>query len=338
MDRYRSTVWLLPAGLVLGLLASAADADVVVLRSESDPDREVRYTGEVLNYTADLIQFRNTAGGERSYPAKRLLRIESRWTEPHQAADEAFARRDFAAAAEQYLQASRVERRGWAQRLILSQLVWCHRGQGRIAAACDSFLLLLQLEARTPYLDCMPLAWTPTDKVPQHSALDWLGRKDQPAAMLLGASHLMSTNQRQAALTTLEYLAASRDKRFAALAQTQLWRARIVTATEEDVSRWQKTTAAMPENLRSGPSYLLAQALARLESHQQAALAAMRVPIHEPQNVHLAAAALVLAGESLLKLEQTDVAGRLFQEVVDDYPQTRAKEDAEFRLRQMKGG
>src|SRR3990170_314103 len=127
-------------------------------------------------------------------------------------------------------------------------------------------------------------------------------RGEMPAAVLLGASHLMSTGARPKALDALSRLTTDTDPpvRFLALAQT--WRAAVVTAGPEQVDSWGETIERMPEPLRAGPYYVLGLARAQKQQWGEAALAWLRTAILFPEHRALAARSLLDAGQSLERL------------------------------------
>ena len=332
--RLRMIVAVVAALHLVWFAAPLMAEDAVVLRSESGAG-EFRVPGEIIDYTGRAIRIRSDQGLERSYAADRVVRIETEWTLEHVAGDEAQAAGQFAAAIEQYRRAVQTEPRTWVRRKILAELVWCYRAAGRQEAAGDAFLLLLSSDPATPYFDSIPLAWLPTEAVSPQRATAWLERDDLPAAQLLGASYLMSGAQRGAALAALDQLAQHDDPRIAALAIAQRWRAEAFQATAAETAAWMQVIEQMPEPLRGGAYFVLGQTLARQRRHDEAALALLRVPILFDRDRELAAAALVLAGQSLEQASQPDEARRLYQEAIDAYGDSRWRSEARARLEQL---
>ena len=169
----------------------------------------------------------------------------------------------------------------------------------------------------------------------ERAAGEWLRREQMPAAALLGASHLMSTASRPAALETLNQLAAHSDQRVALLAYAQTWRAAVVTARDEQLTRWCDTIERMPEPLRPGPYYVLGLARAHRQQWDEAALAWLRIPILYPTELLLASRALLDAGRSLEKLNRPGQAARLYRELADAYQRTPAEAEARRRLQEL---
>ncbi len=316
-----------------GAASFAAAQDEVTIAAEQG-EGQFRVKGTIVEFTGTAIRLRSDSGAEHTYPAERVLDIATQWTADHQAARAARDAGQFARAVEQYRRAVNQETRTWARRTILAELVWCYRALGQLDAAGEAFLLLVSSDPATRDFDSIPLAWTATEGVSPQRAREWLARADSPAARLLGASYLMTT-ERAAALAALAELSGHEDARIAALAEAQAWRAVAFRAEPAQTALWQQKIETMPESLRGGPYFVLGQALAAQKQHDAAALTLLRVPILHGRDRQLAAAALVLAGAALAEAAQPDEARRLFQEVCDRYPPSRWQSEAQSRLKQL---
>jgi tetratricopeptide (TPR) repeat protein len=320
--------------------APAAPEDTVYISANAETGGYSKWTGEVLQYTGVELRIRLSGDLERSFPAERVLRIETRYGPEHVEADARFAQGKFDEALALYGPARRSEPREWVRRRITAQMVWCYRALGRLEEAGEEFRVLVQSDPATPYFACIPLAWMPSPAsiILERTARQWLDQDEIPAAVLLGASHLMSTSSRAAALAKLKRLTTgAQDGRIAFLALAQTWRAAVVTADEEQVKAWNETIERMPESLRAGPYYVLGQARAQRQAWEQAALAWLRIPILYPEDRPLAARALLDAGHALERLGQADQAARLYGELIRDYPDDSSAGEARARLKETGG-
>ena len=321
------------APVILAILFSpAASQDTVYIAGSTGGQTKI--TGRVLDYTGRELRLQLPGGREQSFPAEKVLRVETPYT-PHQTdADRLFAKNRFDPALALYLKAAETEPRRWVRRLIIARTVWCYRALDRPERAGEEFLLLIRDDPNTPYFDCIPLAWIPRQPPVdlELAARQWIKRKE-PAAQLLGASHLLTGPHRSAALKQLGRLAAGTDRQVAALALAQTWRAELVTATPQQIDGWQRLIEQMPEPLAAGPYFVLGRARTRHQQHQQAALALLRVAILYPQQRPLAAQSLLEAGRALEKLDRTRGALRLYRELLRNHPeQTRPVAEAQSRL------
>ena len=303
----------------LSAVATAAD-DLVILSSASNPQSRSRITGKVIDFTGREITVETTGGTQRKYPADQVVEVQTAWPAGMTEGDALLAKRQYSAAYLKYKGAldskQHEEQRDWVRRKLLARMVTCLRHQKLIAQAGEFFLLLLRADPTTLDFDVVPLAWLPGEPPAdvEQKAREWLDREDSPVAVLMGASHLLSTAQGPAALAKLEQLTADKDVRIAALAEAQIWRGTFVTATPEQVALWQQRVERLPESLRAGPYLVLGRALLYGKMPDEAALALLRVPILFPAEPALAAEALTLAAQALEQAGHTDGAARVRRE------------------------
>ncbi len=319
----------------LAFLASLARAEDVVYVTGSDGRGTTRWTGEVLDYSGRELRMRLATGREKVFPVARVTGVSTERSADQQSADEAFAKADYRRAIERDRAALDPghESRDWVRRQILAQIVWCQQALGQWEQACESFLLLLARDPKTPLFDCIPLAWTAFEPTPafEQKAKNWLGKGETPAATLLGASHLLATANRPAALEALARLSNDRDVRIALLAQAQIWRTQIPTAKDEQLAAWRRALDKFPDALGAGPDFVVGSALASRQAERAVTLL-LRVPILYPNQRQLAASALLAAGQMLEKLERPKEAQTLYGELWLTYPDRPEAAEARRRL------
>lgn len=251
------------------------------------------------------------------------------------AADAAFAKGRCDQALLLYQQAMKDEPRRGVQQQILAQLVGCHHALEQDDRAGELFAQLLRADPNTPYFDCIPLAWMPRQPslAVEKAAAAWLQR-EEPALVLLGASHLLGSQRRTAAVERLNQLAAGGQQPVAQLAAAQLWRTALVTAGDAQLDGWGRAIDALPEKLQGGPYFVLGSARAQRKQWEPAALALLRAPILYPRDRPLAAQSLLEAGRALQSLGQEAEAMRLYRELLRTYPdQTRPVMEAKGRMK-----
>jgi len=320
--------------LLLAVLASPAAAQDTVVLQVPGQEGTTRVGGRVVEYTGRQLELEIGGSHRRTVPAEQVLRVETHHTAEQTEADALFDERRFAEALARYKQALDREPRTWVRRRIVAQVVWCHRALGQVEQAGETFLVLLSSDPHTLDFDAIPLAWMPGQPSVslEQAARRWLAR-EEPAAGLMGASHLLAGSRRLEAQRRLRELSTSSDRRVAMLATAQLWRTAVATVDADAVQRWARLVEQLPDALAVGPYYVLGQAYARLGQWEPAALAMLRAPLVDPRDRPLAARALVDAGRALEQLGRNREAAGLYQEVLRDYPeQTRAAAEAESRL------
>ncbi|NQU24580.1 MAG: tetratricopeptide repeat protein [Candidatus Nealsonbacteria bacterium] len=321
---------------ILSLCTPALAQDTVLVASGSEGGR-TRITGRILDYTGRELTLEHAGGQQRRIPAELVLNVETPYGQKHTEADALFAAGHFDQALPQYLEARELEdtpQRRWVRRQIIARIVRCYAALGRPDQAGEAFLLLVRADPAMLHFDCIPLAWMPRQPSPamEQTARRWLQR-NEPAAALLGASHLLAGNARAGALSTLRQLSTSTDRRVALLASAQTWRAELTTADDDRLDTWAQVIEQLPEPLTAGPYFVLGRARAHRKQWDRAALASSRVAILHPQQRPLAAQSLVDAGRCLEELGDLKGAVRLYRELARDYPeQRRAVAEAQSRI------
>lgn len=298
---------------------------------------QTKLNGRVVDYTGRELRLELSGGRQQVIPGNKVLHVETPLIEQNTTADSLFARNEFGQALAMYRRALDGETRRWVRRRILAQIVRCYRALSQPRPACEAFLLLTQSDPHTPYFDCIPLAWLPSQPSPdlEQAAQKWMSRKRVPTAVLLGASHLMSTGNRQTALKRLKSLEVCPDTRIAQLAHAQTWRAKVVTAKEHEINLWANSIEAMPNTLRAGPYFILGLARGTHRQYEESALALLRIPILFPEQRELAARSLLGAGKSLERLNRRRKAAKLYSELLKKYPKSRSTFEAREQLENM---
>ncbi len=316
----------------MGLLSASA-SDRVFLRTPSGIG-ESRVVGDVEEFTGAELRLRHPSGRLQTFKSDRVLRVESDWSAPHQLARTSFQRHKYQESLDAYLKALRIEERKWVQRQQLARITWCYRNLDQPGSASASFLALYRSDATTLHFSAIPLVWSSKlpDAVVEGRAATLLADDEQPAGQLIGASWLLSTAKRPQALEMLRSLSNAADARIIFLAEAQLWRTKLATLTDADVSRMQSRVETMPQAIRRGPYFLLGSALARRGQSAQAALAFLRIPINFPEDRTLTAQALLAAGGELETINRTGEARGLYREIIVDYADTSMAVTAQERF------
>jgi hypothetical protein len=152
---------------------------------------------------------------------------------------------------------------------------------------------------------------------------------------LLGASNLLSTNHRAAALERLKPLSFDSDPRIAGLARAQVWRTTLAGVNDLQAESWHREIESIPETLRAGPYYVLGRMLAARHQPDRAALAYLRVPILYPRHRQLAARCLLEAGRELERIGQKSEAASLYRELTAAHSNTPAASEGQSRLQAL---
>lgn len=311
--------------------------DVAILSSSGNRRARSRVSGEVVEYTGRQIVVRTTDGREIKRPGRQVVEIETEWPIGKEEGDRLFEAQQFQAAREKYGAAARKETRPWARRAIMARIIACYRELDQFESAGKLFLAIVNEDAESPYFNEIPLAWFNAQLSPslEQAAGKWLAESN-PVAQLLGASHLLATNEREKAFERLTQLAKEKDHRIADLAEAQTWRTMVSTADEGKMATWEQRVERFPDDLRAGPYWILGRTLSRHNEPDRAAIAFLHVPILYPQAQALAADALSAAARILdadaEKEGDSTAALRLRRELAANYPASNATKDAQSSL------
>jgi len=282
---------------------------------------ESRVVGEIVEFTGVELVLRHPSGREQTFASDRVRRVESDWPAPHQAALASYQQRRYQESLDGYLTALRSEKRKWVQREQLAAITWCYRNLGRLDQAAASFLALYRSDPATRHFAAIPLVWSSglPDMAAQRRGEALLADATQPVGQLIGASWLLTTAKRPAALQTLRGLTNAADARVIFLAEAQGWRTQSAAPSDADLTRMQARIEAMPRAIRGGPYYLLGAAEARGGRPAQAALAFLRIPLNYPEDRAFSAEALLAAGGALETINHSSEARELYRELIVDY-------------------
>ncbi len=328
---------------LIGLLTSWGTAieiraqDTVTIRTGRDGGGTRHLRGRITDYTGNQLKIRDANGRDSTISTALVVKIHTAREDNHRNAELLLEERRFELALEQFRQAIRNEKRRWMRREILSRIVRCYSSQGQPVMAGDTFKILYRDDPTTPFFDCIPLRWKPYQPTPdvRQRAGEWMRDETNLAVQLIGASWLLSAEQRSQAQAVLERLSNAEDSRVAFLAEAQLWRTRVTGAGEADCRDWRERIRRMPTALRGGPYFVLGRALSRRNRAQDAALVLLRLPILYGGDFGMSADALLAAGRELEKLQRTDRAIGLYREVSRDYSSTSAAREAKQRMQAL---
>lgn len=320
----------------------AAATDQVWLRPASSGTSEsgtsvTRRQGEVLEYTGERLRLRLPDGRVEEIAGSRVVRVVPALSELHQSADRLRVQGRLADALTTYRQARQQEPRDWVRRLIMAHETDCYAALGQVRYAGETFLALIRSDPATPHLDVIPLAWATSraDLELEQAASGWLVQAELPASRLLGASWLLSSSQRSAAIDVLRQLAADRDARIAFLAEAQLWRTEFASRSLDEVRGWELRIRQMPVSLRYGPYYVLGRGLAHHQQSLDAALALLRLPLQYAERSELAAQALWDAAGQLEKAGQVGESAELYRELATRFVASQLAGPAQQRAQEL---
>ena len=312
-------------------LAPGVGADRVELATEKGAG-VIEVEGKVIDFTGEKITLERLSGMQKSYRASRVRRVDTDWPDGYLAGQAALQKRDYAEAIRQLTAATRKEQRPWVRRLAMTSLMQAYVARGDWSTGGDLLVAIAGSDPTTAALDQAPLAWFPISGVPRGKVEQWLADARSPTARLLGASHAMQTNRRNDALRELQKLQQSGDPRIAFLAQSQAWRASVVSAKQAEIDRWKKRTLQSPERLQAGAWLVIGDGYRQQRQYDDALLAYLRLPTLHAEQPQLAAEGLLKAAQTAQAAGQHDEVAKLAAELLRDYAETPPAKQARAML------
>lgn len=297
-----------------------------------------KWTGSIADFTGEKLTLTLNSGRDRVIPFAQVERIETTYDPEHRTGRDLLDRGQYNEALEHLNKALRSEQRVWVRRQILALQVRAYAALGQTLYAVQTFKALVESDPHTQYFDAIPLLWHSREQSPatEAQAARWLTSEESALDVLLGASLLLSTAQRNECLRQLTKLSAHSDPRIAWLAQGQIWRGSATTAPADTLDRWEASLEKIPPTLRAGPAYVLGRERARRKEYDRAALLLLRVPIQYPEQRLLSAQALLAAGSALQSGGQAVEAAGLYREVLQRFAEfPDLKNEADQRLRAL---
>ncbi|MGD9644848.1 MAG: tol-pal system YbgF family protein [Pirellulales bacterium] len=299
----------------------------------------------MLDYTGRGLRLRVAGGREVEYPAIQVLRVETSHSPQQLAADKLYAQDEFAAAEEKYRAALAHEERGWVRRGLLAAIARCQRELGNWPAAARSFAGLVSSDPDTWYLDVAPLAWEPARTVGsektiettvaadmQAATAEWLAADKPPALELLAASWHIDGPRQEEAVAALNRLAQLPPTHATALARLQVYRLHFSALSPQMLDGLQAALEHWSYPMSAAGWLLVGRGAARLQLHDRAALAWLRIAALYPDQRQLGARGMLAAADALTAGGRPDEAIRLCDRVAAQYSRLDAAREAQTRL------
>ncbi len=289
-------------------------------------------TGAIRQFKAEVVDWDEhrlvyVAGGrQREIPSKQVVAVVHSRSAAHAEADEFYEAGKLPQALQSYENAIAPDVRPWIVRSLRARRVQCASGMGQYPLAVSEFLKLIRSSSQTRHFHLIPLVWE--NRAANRLDLDqsWLDGSDEIRS-LIAASWLLIA-QPDVAEPRLKQLGRSADARIAHLATAQLWRLEMLTATIDDLRRWQIAVDRMPEPLKAGPRLVAALVQRRLAMQSKTAdvamqnravISLMRIPILHSEQYQIAGAALAAAANMLDELGRDRESAIMQRELERDF-------------------
>ena len=317
----RSIIWF--ASVLIAILCAsgaATDAQDVVFLKKSSGDGEVKRKGQVVSWVGDVISIKGKTG-VKEFDTDRLIRIETAWHGGYKDGNRLLDQYRYDEAIIQFNSALENEPREWMQNIVFAKLVQCYLAKEDFGKAASHFLNVIDDDPQSRFRHLVPLVWTSSrPSTQQLKTGEALLESAEPMIAMMGASWLLKSNQK--ANQKMEKLARDFDPMVASLAKTQLWRLDNVPLNDKRLAIRIQQAEAMPEKIRCGAWYLIAEAQSKLKQEDEAIVNFMRIPINDPQQGGLAAAAIYQTAWLLKKTDRKQQAQALRNELKEKFGDT----------------
>lgn len=309
-------------------------ADDTVIHQNSTTGRYTKSTGTIENYSRNELLLRTSSGNILSINTDNIIEVVADRPASYSESELRMKNQEFEKALPLFEQALVQAPDGWIKHEILARQVECLINLNRVDEAAVRYIQLIQLEPKTAFYDCVPLVWTSVDlsSRTQQLAQTWIRQQKYPYAALLGASLLLTSDKKTEAQTALNALTKSEDADVAALAQMQLNRLSLTPMTETQLNNLEKKVDALPKSLQFGPRFVLAQLWSRSSAEEiktdKAALNYLQCAVNPRTPVELQARSFYSAGTTLLTAQRRDEAFRIFNRLIEKYPDSQWSQQA----------
>ena len=313
------------------LLAYAEDT---VIYQNTSLDRQVKSTGTIENYTRDELILKTSSGNIQTIKTDKIIKLIADYPASYLEAKLMMENQEFDRALTLLDKVLVQVPDGWMKQEILSRQVECLNNLNRLEDAAVRYIQLIQLEPNTAFYDCVPLVWTSVELSTriEQLAQNWIRQQKFPYVTLLGASLLLNSDKKSEAQTTLNALAKSGDADVVTLAQMQLNRLSLTPMANAALINFEKKVDALPKTLQYGPRFVLAQLWGRSSAGEikvdKTTLNYLQCAVNTKTPVELQARSLYSAGTVLLTGGRRDEAFRIFNRLIEKYPDSQWTQQA----------
>ncbi len=259
---------------------------------------------------------------ERRIVGDQIIAMDISWETVEAAeADQLFRQRKYREAIRGAEKAIESGIRTWQQRVLFAQMADSYRALGLWTESGTVFLALSKYQPPSILYASMPLVWTRSelDARALEQAKQWLN-DDSQAAQLIGASWLLSGNQRSKADSKLRELSQSKNRMIASLASAQLWRTIPANSGVADsLVAWQSHRNRLLLPLQVGPTELIADKLDQAGKTEQAVPEWLRLAIVHRDRYDAASRAIRLAAQATRAAGKIEEANRI-EKLIEELP------------------
>lgn len=295
--------------------------DQVVIRKEGSP-RTTTMSGVIEDMAGETIVFRRSGNTLDVFGLREIVSVRYQKSAEFDDGLLKLHNRDWEAAVPAFQAAAAIEPRKWAVREIRASLALALRASGRFAESLETVERILSEDPNSRHVVELPLVWD--ERLPAHQRISLNAadlRSDSLARQLTAASALLHEPEHQAAaISTLQFLRKTARGQLQKLAETQLWRVRLLRPNElreSEIAHWSERVRDFERRTRAGAEFIIGRSLLLIHDYDNAATSLLWMPLLEPLDPPTTAASLADAISALDLSGRTAEAARLRVELAE---------------------
>ncbi len=196
--------------------------------------------------------------------------------------------------------AALVESRKWVVREINGSLARAFVNARKFEDALKTVESIVESDPGSRHVTELPLTWD--ERLPEAARISievsQLDAQSEVRRLVAASAHLHDVASREKCIAVLRSLQKSSNSTVQALAETQLWRIKLLNRDQlksDDVQMWHRQLQRLDRRVRSGPEFLCGRAHLLLNEYDSAATSLMWMPLVEPLSPDLCRTSLTEA-------------------------------------------
>ena len=261
-------------------------SDQVVVRMEGSP-RTRTISGVIEDMTGQNIVFRRNGNTIDVFKLSDVVSLRFQKSTEFDDGLRKLRSRDWKPALSALQSAAAIEPRQWVLREIQSAIAQSQRALGQFEECLATVEKILKEDSHSRHVVELPLVWDERLLSSQRIQLDFNAlQSPSPARRLTAASALLQDpTYQKAASAVLQSQRKELTGTLQDLAETQLWRLRLIMPNElreSEIDQWNQRVRFLDKRTRSGPEFLIGRALLLTHDYDNAATSLLWMPLLEP--------------------------------------------------------
>lgn len=284
------------------LLPFATTDQLIVVSRDTKQTRKV--SGVIEDISGQVIVLRRNPADVDVFTLRDVVRIEFRRSTEFDDGLRHLRNRDYKPAISSLKSAVGIEPRKWAVREIKAMLARAFVGNREFENAVSSIEDVMSSDPNTRHVVELPLVWD--DRLPAEARMVATTtdlKSESVVRRFTAASALLHDPSHQGeCVEMLKLLTKSTNAQIQKLAETQLWRLKLLspqTLNASEVQLWHKQIGRLDRRTRSGPEFLCGRAHLLLNEYDLAATSLLWMPLLEPLDPETTRASLMDAASAL---------------------------------------